>query len=133
MQSEYRIYHLVKNFINVITTQISYKFVKINRITKLTLRNVLTMKQIDLIIQIFPRIQYLSLQHIFDRDIESIVRYTLSKIKEKKICHPMTICIVGLEAEYDKVQKLKQMIDSEHLLLDYTINRQFNRLYLQWK
>jgi hypothetical protein len=91
------------------------------------------MKQIDLIIQIFPRIQYLSLQHIFDRDIESIVRYTLSKIKEKKICHPMTICIVGLEAEYDKVQKLKQMIDSEHLLLDYTINRQFNRLYLQWK
>jgi hypothetical protein len=45
----------------------------------------------------------------------------------------MTICIFGLEAEYDKVQKLKQMIDSEHLLLDYTINRQFNRLYLQWK
>jgi hypothetical protein len=56
------------------------KFVKINKITKLTLRNVLAMEQIDLIIQLFPRIQYLSLQHIFDRNIESIVQYTLSKI-----------------------------------------------------
>ncbi len=51
--------------------------------------------------------------------------------KEKMICHPMTLYIFSLEAEYDKVRKLKQMIDSEHLLLDYTINRQFNRFYLQ--
>jgi hypothetical protein len=43
----------------------------------------------------------------------------------------MTLCIFSLEAEYNKVQKLHQMIDSEHLLLDYTVNRQFNRFYLQ--
>ncbi len=49
------------------------------------------------------------------------------------VCHPMTLCIFSLEAEYDKVRKLKQMIDSKHLLLNYTINLQFNRFYLQQK
>jgi hypothetical protein len=73
-----------------------------------------------------PLIQYLSFQYIPDPEIESIVQYTLSKIKEKNICHPMTICIYGLDAEDDTVQNLKQMIDSENLLQDYTINRQFN-------
>jgi predicted nuclease of predicted toxin-antitoxin system len=60
-----------------------FRFVTINKITKLTLRNVLKKEQIDLIIQLFPRIQYLSLQHIPNRHIELIIRYTLLKIKEK--------------------------------------------------
>jgi hypothetical protein len=109
------------------------KFLTINKITQLILRNIARNEQIDLIIQLFPRIQYLSLQYIHDRDIQRIVRYTLSKIKESGICHPMNICIFGLDAEYDKVRKLKQMIDLENLLQDYTIDRQLNRFYLQWK
>jgi hypothetical protein len=109
------------------------KYITINKITKVILRNISTNEQIDLIIHLFPRIQYLSLQYIHDHDIQPIVRYTLSKIKESGICHPMNICIFGLDAEYDKVRKLKQMIDSEDLLQDYTIDRQLNRFYLQWK
>jgi hypothetical protein len=108
-------------------------FDKYNKITKVTLTNNLKMEQIDLILRLFPCIQYLSLQYISDPDIESIVRETLLKIQEKNICHPMTLCIFGLEAEHDKVRKLKQMIDSENLLNDYTLNRQFNRFYFQWK
>ncbi len=95
------------------------KYITINKITKVILRNISTNEQIDLIIH--------------DHDIQPIVRYTLSKIKESGICHPMNICIFGLDAEYDKVRKLKQMIDSEDLLQDYTIDRQLNRFYLQWK
>jgi hypothetical protein len=109
------------------------KFLNNNKLTKLTLRNNLEMEQIDLIINLFPRIQYLSFQYVSDPEIESIVQYTLLKIKEKNICHPMTICIFGLDAEHDTLQNLKQMIDSENLLQDYTINRQLNRFYLQWK
>ncbi len=109
------------------------KFVTINKITKVILRNISTNEQIDLIIHLLPRIQYLSLQHIHDRHIQPILRYTLSKIKEKNISHPITVCVFGLDAKYDKVRKLKQMIDSERLIQDYTISHQLNRFYFQWK
>jgi hypothetical protein len=68
------------------------KSVKINKITKLTLRYVLTIEQINLIIQLFLRIQYSSLQHIFDRDIESIVRYTSSNIKKEDLSSDDHLC-----------------------------------------
>jgi hypothetical protein len=38
--------------------------------------------------------------------LQSIVQRTLLKIK-KNNCHPMTICIFGLDAEYDEIQKTK--------------------------
>jgi hypothetical protein len=65
--------------------------------------------------------------------LNQLYKHTLLKIKESGICHPMTVCIFGLDAEYDKVRKLKQMIDSDDLLRDYTIDRQLNRFHLQWK
>jgi hypothetical protein len=35
--------------------------------------------------------------------------------------------LIEYSLDDEKVQKLKQIFDSKHLLLDYTINRQFNR------
>jgi hypothetical protein len=101
-----------------------------DKITKLTLRKDF---QIDIILHLFPCLQYLSLQYISNHDIESIIRNTLLKITKKNVNHPMTLCIFGLKIEYDKVEKINQMIKSENLLNDFTINRQFNRFYLQWK
>jgi hypothetical protein len=109
------------------------KFLLNNEITKLTLRNIADMQEVTCINHIFCRIQYLSLQYVWNVDLESFVRCILLKIKENNISHPMTICMFCVGAEYDKVQKLKQIIDSEHLLKDYAINRQLNIFYIQWK
>lgn len=74
--------------------------------------------------------EYLSLQYIRNEDIELFVECILLK---NHISHPMTICFFGVEIEYDKLEKLKQIIDSKKLLQNYTINRQLDRFYIQWK
>ncbi len=63
--------------------------------------------------------------------MQSTVRHTLLKIKEMNISHPMTLYIFVVGAEHDRVDKLKQMIDSKNLLENYTIHRQCDRFYLQ--
>jgi len=108
-------------------------FLKNNKITKLTLTNISNFEQISMIIDLFPRLQYFALRSKIHIHLESLLRWTLSKIRENNIFHPMIICIFGAEAEHDQVQKFQQMIDSENLLKDYTIHRRLNRFYLQWK
>ncbi len=95
--------------------------------------NISNSQQIDSIHHLFRHIKYLSLQYIPDPDIESIAREILLKIKKTIKYDLMTLSIHGFEPEYDKLRKLKQMIDSESLLNDYTLNCQFNTFYLQWK
>jgi hypothetical protein len=109
------------------------EFLKTNRITKLTLQNITIAEQIDLIIDLFPRIEYLCFQHIWNADFQFVVYYTLWKIKANNILHPMTICIFGIEVEYHQVKTLHRMIDLNNLLNNYTIQRQYERFYLQWK
>jgi hypothetical protein len=109
------------------------QFIKNNKITKLTLENISNLQQIDLIINAFPRVQYFTLKNFVNINFESAIKRILLKIKEKKIFHPMTLCFVAAEIEYDKLDELKEMIDSKNLLKDYTINRQLNRFYIQWK
>jgi hypothetical protein len=62
-------------------------------------------------------------------DLQSIVQCTLLMIKENKIFHSTILCIFGAEAEHNIVEKLKQMIDSEHC----TIHRRLDRFYFQSK
>jgi len=102
-------------------------------IKNLSDQQITLMENIDLIFDLFPRIQYLCLQHIWDADISVVVHFALWKVQMNGISHPMTICICGIQVEYDRIKTLHQMIDSENLLTNYTIHRQFNRLYIQWK
>lgn len=124
---------LLKNFylceedINLIN-----KFLMNSKITKVTLRNISDFEQIQFIIGLFPRMKYFALE-LINVNLKSAVRLTLKRIKEKNMYHPMTICIYAEEATYDKMKKLKKMIDMENLLKDYTINRQRERFYLKWK
>jgi hypothetical protein len=104
-----------------------------NKIRKLILQNITTMQQIDLIIDYLPRIQYFGLEQIRNVDLKSIVHHILFKIKQNQIYHPMTICICHFQVEYSQILILQQMIDSDNLLKNYTINCQYDRLYLQWK
>jgi hypothetical protein len=109
-------------------------FLKNNKITKITLRNILQFEQIDLIIDLFPRMRHLALQKISNVDLKMVLQSTLLKIKEKDMYHrSMTICIVAVEATNDKLQQLRKMIDSKNLLKNYTLNRQYDRIYLQWE
>ena len=113
--------------------QIWETFLENNKITKFTISNIKSIEDVTCIIILFPRIQYLALQYVADVDLKSVVRCALLQIKENDKCHLTTICIFGLEVEHSQVRRLRRMINSRKLLKNYTINRQLNRFYLQWK
>ncbi|CAF1438931.1 unnamed protein product, partial [Rotaria sordida] len=104
-----------------------------NKITNVTLRNISELKQIDLIIDICPWIQYLTLERISDVDLKLVVRRTLSKIKKNHIRRPITICIYVVDANNNMMQQLEKIINSKKLLKNCTLNRQYDRFYLQWR
>ncbi len=108
------------------------EFVEINKIIKLTLGNTYTIEQIHLMIHLFPRLQHFALEDVLDDDLQRFVRCILLNIKQNKISHPMMICIVSVDAKYDQLETLHQIINSENLLTNCKIHRQFNRFYLQW-
>ncbi|CAF1331228.1 unnamed protein product [Rotaria sordida] len=119
--------------LNVLDKIIFNAFLKINKITKITLRNVTESDQIDFIFKHFSRIEFFGLELVRDRDLKSVIKYLLWNIKRNNIYHPMTICVFCDDANYNKVEKLYQMINSKNLLNNYTIYRQHDRFYIQWK
>jgi hypothetical protein len=82
---------------------ISNAFLKINKITKLILRKISAVQQIDLMLDLFPRVYYFGLEDVLDADLEIFFRCILLNIKGNNIPHPKTICIVTTDATCDKV------------------------------
>ncbi|CAF0922491.1 unnamed protein product [Rotaria sp. Silwood1] len=123
----------VELFISDDNSQIFNLFLKNNKITKLSLRNISGVENVYLIIDLFPRVQFIALQRVSNVGLKLIIQSTLRRIKENNIRHSMTLCIITVEATNDKVEKLKTMIDSENLLETYQLYRRLDKFYLEWK
>ncbi len=108
-------------------------FLKINKIRKITLLNITEIDQIEFIFKRFPRLQFFGLQRVWDSDLKASIQHILWNVKYNYISHPVTICVFCHDAKYNKVEELHQMIDSKNLLDNYTIHRQYDRFYVQWK
>ncbi len=103
-----------------------------NKIKKLTIQKCSDIKEITRIITIFHRIKCLLLELESHDDIKLITRHLLLEIKANKNFHLMEIYLFCEGQEYDRLKKLKQIIDLEHLLKDYVISRQFNVFHIRW-
>ncbi|CAM4822183.1 unnamed protein product [Rotaria magnacalcarata] len=108
-------------------------FLNMNKISKITLQNVTENDQIESIFKYFPRLHFFGLERVRDANLKSVIRYILWNIADNNISHAMTICIFCDDAKYNKIEKLYQMIDLKKLLKNYTIRRQYDRFYIQWK
>jgi len=114
-------------------SKILRRFLDNNKISKVTIRNIVELEYIYFIIDLFPRMKHFAMQTISDVDLKLVVEWTLRKVQENKILYLMSLCVTVDEGTDDKVDKLHEMIHSEKLLKDYTIDRQLNKFYLQWK
>ncbi len=114
-------------------SKILRRFLDNNKISKVTIRNIFELEYIYFIIDLFPRMEHFAMQTISDVDLKLVVESTLRKVKENKIRHLMSLCVTVEEGTDDKVDKLHEMIHSEKLLKDYTIDRRLNKFYLRWK
>jgi hypothetical protein len=91
------------------------------------------MAHISFIIDLFQRVQFITLQRISNYDVELIIQSVLRKIMMDNNHNPMTLCVRIDQAPHDKVEKLQKMIDSGNFLKDYIIYRRQDKFYLQWK
>lgn len=121
---------LHKSQLNIQSAQ---QFLTNNKLNKLILRNLCNFEQIKLIIDLFPRLQYFTIDCPSHFNLLSILRFTLIQIHHNPTFHPVNLCLITKDAQYDQLDQFKRMIDEENLLKDYQIYRQLNQFHLQWK
>ena len=92
----------------------------------------LEIEQVNFLINLCPRMQYFQVHDSKDMDLKMLARCVLRKTNTD-IPH-LSSLYFDIHDEYDKmVWKLRKMIDSDKLLLNYTINRINNYIVLKWK
>jgi len=99
-----------------------------NQIKNVELRDCCSLEQIQLIIHLFPQMQYLK-TGMNKNEIRKITRCLLSKTNDKT-CSLFFLCISKIPKTC--LRELNMLIKSENLLNDYFIEFAYQDLYLWW-
>ncbi len=83
--------------------------------------------------KLYPYMEYLRIHCVHNRDIESFLTEIFKKINYDSNDYLRSLCFQIPAADDQLIQNLKRMINSEKLLVDYTIRREFETIYFQWK
>ncbi|CAF1322817.1 unnamed protein product [Adineta steineri] len=105
------------------TSQIKYVYLK----------KMITIEDIDFLMKLCPSMVYLRIDYAYKNNAESFVRNILKKIDCKLNEHLHVLCFHIPRADNEMIKKFENMIDSEKLLINYTIQRAGENIYLQWK
>jgi hypothetical protein len=99
-----------------------------NNITNLTIDKEITLDKIQLLVTLFPRLEYL-IMNLYKEDLESIARYLLSKFNDNTR-HLSSLCIS--KQRKDLMEILSNLLESEKLLDNYILKIINRKLYLWW-
>jgi len=99
-----------------------------NIVTNLTIDKESSLEKIQLLVALFPRLEYLTI-NLYKEDLESIARFLLSKFNDNTR-HLSTLCVSKQRSILIGI--LKNLLESEDLLDDYTIKLINRKLYLWW-
>jgi hypothetical protein len=99
-----------------------------NTVTNITISRESTLENIQLLVALFPRLEYLTI-NLYKENLQSIARFLLSKSNENTR-HLSLLCIS--KQRNDMMEELKSLLESENLLDDYTLKVINRKLYLWW-
>ncbi|CAF3491262.1 unnamed protein product [Rotaria socialis] len=100
-----------------------------SKIKKVYIENTQTIEEIYFLLYICPHMEFLNLQCLHGTTIELFLRDIWNKInKDLRL-----LCIYVAKADDNMIKRLSTMIDNEKILSNYTIHRELNNIYLQWK
>jgi hypothetical protein len=105
---------------------------KKNKIIKVCLDKMTEMKEIYYLMKLCPRMEYLQVDCINTIEVELVVQDILNKINKNSNEYLRLLCICVPTADDKMVEKLKEIINSKKVLVDYTIKRLLDHIYLQW-
>jgi hypothetical protein len=103
-----------------------------SKITKMCIEEVYDFEEVDFLICLSYRLNYLQINSLHDINIELLIRKIL--IRTNDDCNEdLRFLCIGIPTTDDQlIERLKETIDSEGLV-DYTINRIMDKIYLQWR
>ncbi|CAF4004544.1 unnamed protein product, partial [Adineta steineri] len=106
---------------------------KTNKITKVYLENMTGIEQVDILIKLCPRMNYLQINNINDMEVELFLKEILSIQMEDIDNCLCSLCFRIPLLDDQMMETLEEMIDHEKLLINYTIKRICDSIYLYWR
>ena len=103
-----------------------------NKITKVCLENMIDIEEVYFLIKLCPRMKYLQVDCIKNMNIDLFVQDILSKINKDYNQELRSLCFPNPRRDDKMIKKLNEIIYSKKLLIHYTMERQFDSIYLQW-
>jgi hypothetical protein len=104
-----------------------------SKITKMCLEEVNDVEEVHTLMSLSYRLNYLQINSLQDVSIELLIREILIRTNDGCNEDLRFLCFCIPTADDQLIEKLKETIDSEGLVVDYTINRIMDKIYLQWK
>ena len=101
---------------------------KMNIVTNLTIEKEITLKQIQLLVVLFSRLEYLKID-LSEGTFKSIIQFLLSKSNDNTR-YLSSLCISKQDKHFMEI--LTNLLESEKLLDDYTLKVINCKLYLWW-
>ena len=106
------------------------QFFTSNQITKLTFLNAIQFETIPFFVNLFPRVYFYTFNiYTFRMSVKLFVEFAIKSIRHR----PATICFNIYHATTDLAEQLSHLITSKNLLKNFTIKRQEEKFYIQWK
>ncbi len=102
-----------------------------NKITRVNLQQMNDLAQVQFLLELCPRIEYLEVDCTNVVYPEDVIRFILMK-NIKYIPNLSSLCLKILPKKTDLVYHLKRMIDFEQLHQNYTIQQTENSINFQW-
>ncbi len=90
------------------------------------------MDESNCLLAICPYMNYLQIEHLNDIDVELVLDHVLRKIHHDCNDHLRSLCFGIPTADDQMIKILQKMIDDKKFLINYTIKRIGNHVYLQW-
>lgn len=100
-----------------------------NKITKINLEEMFDINHIEILLNLCPQMQDFQIQCTNYMDLQTIIRLILLKRKSNL----SSLCFSITKSDEIMVKNIQTMIYSEKLLVNYTIHRIHDRIYLQWE
>jgi hypothetical protein len=102
------------------------------KITKVYLEEMNNIEEVHFLMFLCLNMNYLQINSLPNINIESLIREILIRINDGCNEDLRFLCLRLPTADDQLIEKLKEMIDSKQWLVDYTIKRVNDKIYLQW-
>jgi hypothetical protein len=103
-----------------------------NQITKVNLKTMNNIEEMYFLMELCSHLIYLRVDDINNLDMKLFVRLILMKMKTQHQSKFQLLCFHVQAADDQMIKQLNKFIDKEKLLIDYTIKRVLDFIYLQW-